>query len=305
VLLTQLASRDENRGYLEKTAELLRAGIPLYPQTACRPVVFECAFSQPTPLANWEVLQGFRGAGSVEQKRVLYADAALRERMKGVLAGALNRDGTPGGGPREDPVRLTGFAMIELSWYPPDPALEGQPLAAIAAARGRHAVDMLFDLALASGLEGRFRIPMANYAEDELGDILRDPNVVLGLGDGGAHISQLCDACYPTHLLGHWVRKKQLLSLERAVHMLTARPADIYGLTDRGRLAAGRPADVVVFEPDTVDAGPLERVRDQPAGAARVVSRPRGIREVLVNGHMLCGGATRAGRLLRGGRAPA
>ena len=122
-------------------------------------------------------------------------------------------------------------------------------------------------------------------------------------------MSQLCDACYATHLLGHWVRERRALSLERAVHMLTGRTAALYGIEGRGRLAEGLPADIVVFDPAKVGAGPLERVHDLPAGADRLVSRPSGIAAVLCNGKVLPppgeawpAGDGLPGRLLRGGK---
>ena len=190
------------------------------------------------------------------------------------------------------------------------PDLNGRRLADIARERGVHAVDLLLDLALDSKLDTKFRVPIVNFDEDEVQEILRDPNVVLGLGDGGAHLSQLCDACFSTHLLGRWVRERKALSLERAVHMLSARPAGVFGIRDRGLLAAGRPADVVVFDPDSVGAGPLERVYDLPAGADRLISKPRGVDAVVVNGAVLPGpgeswptGEALPGRLLRNGAA--
>ena len=90
-----------------------------------------------------------------------------------------------------------------------------------------------------------------------------------------------------TYLLGRWVREKQALSLEEAVRMLTSRPAEVFGITDRGRLAEGWPADVVVFDPATVGAGPLRRVHDFPGGANRLVSDASGIDAVIVNGAVL------------------
>jgi N-acyl-D-amino-acid deacylase len=135
------------------------------------------------------------------------------------------------------------------------------------------------------------------------GEIVKDPNVVIGLGDGGAHMSQLCDACYATHLLGHWVREDGALSLEQAVHRLTGATAALFGLTDRGQLAVGLPADVVVFDPATVGASALERVNDLPAGADRLIAHPRGIHAVIVNGEPLPppgqAPARPTGRLLR------
>src|SRR5207248_2836362 len=98
-------------------------------------------------------------------------------------------------------------------------------------------------------------------------ELLRHPATMLGLSDAGAHASQLCDACAPTALLGKWMREKRVLSLEEAVRRLTAEPADVFGIRDRGRLAAGLAADVTVFDPATVGCGPLRRVYDFPAGA--------------------------------------
>jgi N-acyl-D-aspartate/D-glutamate deacylase len=140
---------------------------------------------------------------------------------------------------------------------------------------------------------------------------LRDDKCVVALSDAGAHASQLCDACYTTFLLKHWVRETGTLSVEQAVHMLTARPAQIFGITDRGLLAEGRPADVVVFDPATVGDGKLQRVYDMPAGADRLVSQASGIDAVIVNGTILRRNGADAlqenarlpGKLLRAGKA--
>jgi N-acyl-D-amino-acid deacylase len=151
------------------------------------------------------------------------------------------------------------------------------------------------------------RASQLNFVEAEVCEIVKDPNVVIGLGDGGAHMSQLCDACYATHLLGHWVREAGALTLEQAVHRLTGATASLFGLADRGRLAIGLPADIVVFDAATVGAGPLERVHDLPAGADRLIAHPRGIHAVVVNGEPLPPPGQvplrPAGRLLRQARA--
>jgi N-acyl-D-aspartate/D-glutamate deacylase len=133
---------------------------------------------------------------------------------------------------------------------------------------------------------------------------------VLGLSDAGAHTSQMYDTCYSTHLLGRWVRERRALSPEHAVRMLTGRPAEVFGIADRGRLALGLPADVVVYDPATVGAGRPERVHDLPAGADRLISRAFGIDAVLVNGVVIRRAGADAvdargplpGKLLRHGR---
>jgi len=116
---------------------------------------------------------------------------------------------------------------------------------------------------------------------------LKDPNVVIGLSDGGAHASQLCDSCYATYLLGHWVRDKGAIELEHAIWMLTSRVADVINIVDRGRLEVGLAADVVVFDAATVGAGDLQRVNDLPDGADRLISEASGIDAVIVNGVLL------------------
>jgi N-acyl-D-amino-acid deacylase len=169
----------------------------------------------------------------------------------------------------------------------------------------------MFDLGLASDLRARYRFAVLNHDEDEVAELLTHPDTVLGLSDAGAHASQLCDACFSTHLLGHWVREKGVLTLAQAVRMLTSRPAEVMGVLDRGRLAPGLAADVVVFDPVRVGASPLRRVRDLPAGADRLVADAVGIEAVVVNGTVIrergrdrvAPGEPLPGRLLRGGAA--
>ena len=101
------------------------------------------------------------------------------------------------------------------------------------------------------------------------------------------HASQLCDAGASTHLLGHWVREKEVLTLEEAVRKLTSEPADLFGMTDRGRLAPGTSGDLAIFEPGSVACGELQRVNDFPAGADRLIAPAHGMRAVVVAGEVL------------------
>src|SRR5262249_37430311 len=133
---------------------------------------------------------------------------------------------------------------------------------------------------------------------------------MLGLSDAGAHASQLCDACFSTYLLGHWVREKKTLALEQAVRMLTSRVADVMGITDRQRLAPARGADVPVFHPAPAACWKPSRVHDLPGGTERLVADAFGVNAVVVNGVVVREGGRDAvkpdgalpGRLLRGGR---
>jgi N-acyl-D-aspartate/D-glutamate deacylase len=124
-----------------------------------------------------------------------------------------------------------------------------------------------------------------NTRADRMAEILNNPAMLLGLGDGGAHLDMLCDSGYPTYVLGTWVRERKVLTLEHAVQRMTSDPADFFGIGDRGRLAPGLAADLAIFDPATVGSvGRPERRFDLPGGAKRMVMRSQGIEYTIVNG---------------------
>ena len=186
-------------------------------------------------------------------------------------------------------------------------ALAGQSIAQIAAARGTEPADAVLDVALEDGLETLFNFPTFNQDPEAVRPLVTDPRFLIGLSDGGAHVDQLCDAGYATYLLGKWVRRWQALTLERAVHRLTAEVADFFGIPDRGRIAPGAVADLVLFDPDTIDDAPPEYVHDLPNGAKRLVARAHGVHATVVAGEVVFrdGQPTgaRPGTVLRGGGA--
>ena len=157
----------------------------------------------------------------------------------------------------------------------------------VGARKGQSPVLAMLDLALETELAVSFRMAVANRDEDVVAELLSDKTVVLGLSDAGAHASQLCDAGASTHLLGHWVREKEVLSMEEAVRKLTSEPADLFGLADRGRIAPGQTGDLAIFDPATVRCGELERVHDFPGGADRLIAPAEGMRAVVVAGEVL------------------
>ena len=160
----------------------------------------------------------------------------------------------------------------------------GVPLDEVAADRGSTPFDTLLDLALEDGMATRFRVVIDNDGDEEIGELLADKRTLLGLSDAGAHATQLCDACYSTHLLGHWVREREALTLEDAVWRLTGHPHQAFRIRDRGLVEPGFHADLVAFDPDEVGTTPVERVHDQPGGTDRLVVRSTGIEHVWVNG---------------------
>jgi len=163
--------------------------------------------------------------------------------------------------------------------------MEGKTVAQVAAEQGRDPVDVFLDLTLEDDLDNEFTMQSFNTRVDRMAELLNDPSILLGLGDGGAHLDMLCDAGYPTYVLGTWVRERGVLTLEEAVRRMTSDPADFFGIRDRGRIAPGLAADLVLFDPRTVgSAGRPERRYDLPGGAKRMVMRSTGIEMTLVNG---------------------
>src|SRR3954467_5214627 len=163
--------------------------------------------------------------------------------------------------------------------------LEGRTVAEVAAERGVDGVDALLDITLADDLRNEFTMQSFNTRVERMTEILRNKDMLLGLGGGGAHLDMLCDSGYPTYVLGTWVRERKALSLEEAVRRMTSDPADFFGIRDRGRVAPGLAADLAVFDPASVaSAGRPERRYDLPGGAKRMVMRSKGIEYTVVNG---------------------
>lgn len=299
-LLAGMMGPGSHRGLLARSAELIDKGIPVYPQVTCRPLNFEFTLKEPFLFESMSLFKPI-SATDFDGKMRIYADPEFRQQF--IEKAGPNSTGNFG----------TRWDRTVISYCPSEPDLEERSLVDVARERALDPIDLMCDLSLENQLQARFRMAVMNTDEDEVEELLNDPNTVLGLSDAGAHASQLCDACFSTFLLSRWVREKKALSLEQAIHMLTEKPAKIFGITDRGRLEVGRPADVVVFDPDEVGTSGLRRVNDQPAGADRLLADAYGIDVVIVNGSILRQAGTDRlgpndalpGRLLRGGHASA
>jgi N-acyl-D-aspartate/D-glutamate deacylase len=275
------------RSAVETLEQGAAMGGEVWPQIACRPLVMQVALSDPFPFA---MAPAFKEILAVphDERAQLYADPAWRDRARPQLA---NR-------------RWDQTTVQETDRHPE--LRGGSSLASLAADRGTDPFDLMVDLALDEGLRTRFRVVLANDDEQELARLLRDSRTLLGLSDAGAHASQLCDACFSTHLLEHWVRETGVLTLEQAVWRLTGHAAGVFRLEGRGRIAEGFSADLVSFDEDTVGVEPLERVWDLPAGADRLVAQSRGIEAIWVNGTPVRADGkdvsdSRPGVLIRGG----
>jgi N-acyl-D-aspartate/D-glutamate deacylase len=154
----------------------------------------------------------------------------------------------------------------------------------VAKATGKHPVDAMLDIAVADGLRTVFYALPVGTNNEHLREILEFNWAIPGVSDGGAHTKFLTAGRYPTEFLIRAVRTHTLVSLEEAHHRLAALPAQCAGFTDRGTLAEGMAADVIVYDFDSLAMGPVEIAHDFPGGEWRRVQRASGYRHVLVNG---------------------
>jgi N-acyl-D-amino-acid deacylase len=269
------------RGALTRMVEeSVATGGEVYPQTSCRPIVTQVVLTSPVPFAK---LPAFAAVfGTPEGRRAaVYADMEWRDRAR------VEVDQAWTGASRTLWERTT---IAESRRHPGD---VGVSLSELARREGADPFDVMCERALSEDLGTRFRIELLNDDETEIAEVLADPHVLVGLSDAGAHASQLCDANFSAHLLGHWTRELGVLSLEQAVWRLSGQLAAAFRIPDRGRIAPGLVADLVAFDPNTVGAAGLRRVWDLPGGADRLVADSTGVEHVVVGGEAIIRNGTR------------
>lgn len=280
--------------YLDLLDETAAMGGRMFAQAHSRSLSALLSFKTQMPFDRLPVWRDIR-ALPFEQQKAKLADKSLRRTL---IENSGARD--------EREARGTEAKPADYDWLFVFDTVEGphRSVAEVARERGEHPAETMIELALAKDLDLFFLQPVANEDQDAALEIMRHPRTVTTFSDSGAHVSQLMDSSLQTHLLAHWVRKKQAFSLERAVSMLSLVPATLWGFHDRGLIREGMAADMVVFDPDTILAEMPEVVDDLPAGARRLVQRTRGMAATVVNGNVLLrnGKHTGAlpGRLLRG-----
>ena len=161
----------------------------------------------------------------------------------------------------------------------------GKTLAEIAELRGTDALNAMIDLSLEESLDAHFiSADMGHNDDDKVGSMLRHPHVMIGASDGGAHILSFSTYGDTGYLLGHFVRDKQLLSMEEAIKKITSDTADIWAIPDRGLLKSGYIADITIFDANTIDRGPEYYVQDVPGDGHRYVRDAIGVETVIIGG---------------------
>jgi N-acyl-D-amino-acid deacylase len=280
---------------LERHAAGRAAGADVMPQISCLPLTIQIRMDNPYYFRTVPIFLELLGRTPDEMARA-YADPQWRAEAHRQIPQV------------RPPVVWDTFLVAETDAHP---ELIGRSIGELARSRGCTEIDVICELSLADDLATRYLVTLSNDVPAQVAELLRQPGAVFGQSDAGAHVAQLCDANMPTELLARWVRDRGVLTIEEAVRKLTSELAGIYGITDRGRIVEGAAADLVVFDLDTLDPGPLRRVRDLPGDEERLVAdAPRGIEHVFVNGtaitvdgRSLVGELRdRPGRLLTAGR---
>jgi N-acyl-D-aspartate/D-glutamate deacylase len=258
------------RDTLRRAAPMIARGAR--PQTSPLPLTREIDMRSPFSFAAFPSWKRVFADKSKEAQRAAYRDPAFRNQFREEL---------------NNPMAFGNWERITLHEVhaPALKRFEGLSVAEIARAEGKDGVDTFLDLTLADDLELEFTMTSFNTRVDRMAELLNNPSILIGLGDGGAHVDMLCDAGYPTYLLGTWVRERGVMKLEEAVRRLTSDPADLFGIRDRGRLLPGLAADVAIFDPATIGSSNRgERRYDLPGGGKRMVMPSRGVQYTIVNG---------------------
>lgn len=244
----------------------------------------------------------------VKDRAAAFRDPELR---KALSAEAVEGTVAQQGGMTDRRGRRRGFfnrrwdlMQVFMAARPHNRHYEGQNLADIARRQNKSVMDAFLDLALDENLETCFIAVDRNTDPLAQKAILGSPYTVIGTSDGGARPHTADRQEYSTHLLGHWVREQQAMTLEEAVYRLTGKTALMHDLHDRGFIQAGKAADITIFDPATIAPKPREPVADLPGGGVQVHRDSVGIEHVIVNGTVLLDGGVMTdalpGQIVRG-----
>jgi N-acyl-D-aspartate/D-glutamate deacylase len=262
--------------YYERCAAALERGHEVYIHTSCQPLSFDFTLREPYILYSHAAFDRVKAAAP-QARAAIYRDPAFRSQFRKDLEN-----------PKSGILFYGDWSQVELDGVPVT-QLSKEPL------------DFVFDLPLDTQLVAKL------FQNDDAGvtPLLKHPAGVIALSDAGAHLIYFCDAGFGLHFLAHWVRDTGTFTLEEGVRRLTSDPARKYRIADRGLIARGQWADLLLFDPATVGLSSLRRVSDLPGGGTRMIRTPLGVHGVWVNGLQVFDGVQYsprpdgAGRILR------
>ena len=259
---------------LEKLDEQRARGAKVFGQSMTRSFNINIRLSETSfllyGLPSWNSIMQF----PLPQRIAAFADRAARPKL---VSDAEKR------------IAILLRASIVGEVYSKDnEQFKGRRLAEIAKTEGKPISEMMLEIAVADNLQTEFQINDFIHADkDIVGAMLDHPSIHIGASDAGAHVAQFCGAGDTSDLLARFVRQFGKLSLERAIHRITAEPADAWGIRNRGRIKVGGAADLTLFDPKTIARGEEVFVNDFPGGGNRYIRHAQGIDKVIVNGQIV------------------
>ncbi len=261
-------------GMFEECAAALRRGNGLYIQIPCQPLSFDFTMANAYPFYSHAAFDPIK-AYTPEQLKVVFRDASWRAKFREDAKTARPGMIFQGNWDR---------VMVAVAHKSANAKYVNRYAAEIAATEHRDPLDVVLDLALDEDLETAFLGRFLNVGDDGVARLLKHEAGVVALSDAGAHLIYMCDAGFGLHFLARWVRERGDFDIAEGVRRLTSHPADHYGIRNRGRIAVGAQADLLLFDPATVGVSPAERVADLPGGGRRTIRRPTGVHGVFCNG---------------------
>jgi len=262
---------------LETIDAVASAGGRAFGVTHPRGIGALCSFRTQLPFDRIPEWQSVRALPEEAQAAAL-RDPEVRRQLVVSANEAKYLDGI-GGEPR--PPDFNTMRVL-LNPIPPNPSV-----AELASERRMDPIEVMIEVTLERDFDVFFWQPISPVDKEALPGLLRDPRIVLGFSDAGAHVGQMADHSIYTHVLGYLVRQQGTLGIEEAVQMMTSRPAQAWGLPDRGLIKVGLSADMNVIEPDRVTPEMPTLCHDLPGGGTRVKQLSKGIRATLVDGQVV------------------
>ena len=261
-------------GMLEGAAAAQSRGNAMWAQVSCQPLSMDFSMRTAFPLQSLDAWEPLHTASDDEFLAIIGSED-FRNKFRDELEK-----------PQSGKIFYGDWRRVEVAMAttPAHRPLEGETIETIAGREGRDPVDVMFDIAVDEKLGTTFNAALLNADEAAVEGLLRHDAGLISLSDAGAHLCYLCDAGYGLHLLGRWVRDKGLFDLEDGIRRITSMPAQLYGIPDRGEIAPGKFADLLLFDPATVGRGAIRRVDDLPGGESRLVRDASGVHGVWVNG---------------------
>lgn len=260
----------------EECAAALRRGNGLYIQIPCQPLSFDFTMANAYPFYSHSAFDPIK-AYAPEQLKEVFRDSSWRAKFREDVKS-----------PRPGMIFQGNWdrVMVAVTHKPGNAKYTNRYIAEIAGTEHRDPLDVVLDLSLDENLGTAFLGRFLNVGDDGVARLLKHEAGVVALSDAGAHLIYMCDAGFGLHFLARWVRERGDFDIAEGIRRLTSHPADLYGIRDRGRIALGAHADLLLFDSATVGVSPAERVADLPGGGRRTIRRPLGVQGVFCNGVM-------------------